>query len=272
VTIKAARKLMCVSALAGLMAGSFAFTAMGQDADAEKTYALLLQQIADVQASTDQKRLFLVQQEEQISSLKSQIASADDLKDSIRPMVVEKVAAIEKEMVKDVSFNYVERFSRLDRLKEDLDKPDAPIASVFRQLMNLYETEVIAGISVASYNGQNPVNPGTRLAACDADIKSTACDLPKAVKDAIGEDATKVENELLRESIYDGYYLHFGRLSLIYLQFDSSEAWKFDKEAGSNGDWVEMDRSDVLDARRAVRIARGESAPDVVLAPIEIGG
>lgn len=273
-TIKAARNFIRVSAIAGLMAGSFAMSASAQDSNNEETYARLLQQIADVQAATDQKRLFLVKQQEQIASLRQQIDSADELKDSIRPLVVEMTAEIEKEMVKDIPFNYVERFARLDKLKEDLDSPEAPISSIFRQSMNLFDTEVIAGASVVSYNGQNPKTPGTRLAACDADINSTACSLPKAVKEQLPKDATKIQNQLLRDSVYDGYYLHFGRMSLIYLQYDSSEAWKWDKDAGDNGkgDWVAMKRADVLDARRAVRIARGESAPDVVLAPVEVGG
>ncbi|RKQ70875.1 uncharacterized protein DUF3450 [Litorimonas taeanensis] len=268
-TIKATRKFMCVSALAAVMAGSFAFNAVSQESDLEATYASVLQQIADVQAATDQKRLYLKKQEEQIASLQSQIDSAGELKASIRPLVVEMTAEIEKEMIKDVPFQASERFARLDRLKEDLDKPDAPIASLFRQSMNIFDTEVVAGVSVASYNGNNPKNPGTRLAACDADITSTACDLPKSVKDALPVGATKIEGDYLRESVTDGYYLHFGRMSLIYLQFDSSEAWKWDQEAK---DWVEMSRSDVLDSRRAVRIARGESAPNVVLAPIRVGG
>ncbi len=267
--LKAARKLLIGSAITGVMVSSFAFSATAQDSDPADVYAKLLQQIADVQASTDQKRLYLQVQEQEIESLRSQIASTDELKASVKPLVVKMTADIEKEMNKDVPFNPEERFNRLDKLKEDLASPDAPIGSLFRQAMNIYDIEVVAGASIASYNGNHPKTPGLRLAACDADLEGTACDLPKEVREALPRGATKIEDENLRENINDGYYVHFGRMALIYLQYDSSEGWRWDRDSN---DWVELSTGDLLDARRAVRIARGESAPGVVLAPIRVAG
>jgi hypothetical protein len=271
VTIKAARKVLFAGAMTGLLVGAASFTAIAQDSNAEAVYANLLEQIANVQAATDQKRLYLQTQENQIASLQQQIASVDEVKASVRPLVTKMVAEMEKEIVSDIPFNTAERFARLDRLKEDLANANSPVPSLFRQSMNILDTEVVAGSSVVAYNGQHPKQDraGTRLAACDADITSLSCDLPKAVKEALPKDATKVEAPSLRENIYDGYYVHFGRMSMIYLQHDSSEGWRWDKDAN---DWVEMGAGDVLDARRAVRIARGESAPNVVLAPVKVDG
>ena len=129
--------------------------------------------------------------------------------------------------------------------------------------------EVIAGNTIAAYGGDHPTNPGMRLAACDEDLNSDACSLPDEIREELPQDATEIEREDLRNSINDGAYVHFGRLSLIYLQHDSSEAWRWDQPTEA---WVEMSGSDVLDARRAVRIARGESAPGVILSPIRING
>lgn len=268
-TIKAARKVLFAGAMTGLLVGAASFTAIAQDSNAEAVYAGLLEQIANVQASTDQKRLYVQTQENQIASLQEQLASVDEVKASVRPLVTKMVAEMEKEIVSDIPFNAAERFARLDRLKEDLADENSSVPSLFRQSMNILDTEVVAGSSVVAYNGNNPKAPGTRLAACDADLTSARCDLPKAVKEAMPRNASKIEAPSLRESIYDGYYVHFGRMSMIYLQHDSSEGWRWDKDAN---DWVEMGGSDVLDARRAVRIARGESAPNVVLAPVKIDG
>jgi len=269
VTIKAARKVLFAGAMTGLLVGAASFTATAQDSNAEAVYASLLEQIANVQAATDQKRLYLKTQENQIASLQEQIASVDEVKASVRPLVTKMAAEMEKEIVSDIPFNAAERFARLDRLKEDLANENSSVPSLFRQSMNILDTEVVAGSSVVSYTGNNPKEPGTRLAACDADITSTQCDLPKAISEALPLGATKIESQDLRESVYDGHYVHFGRMSMIYLQHDSSEGWRWDKESK---DWVEMGGSDVLDARRAVRIARGESAPNVVLAPVNVGG
>ena len=71
----------------------------------------------------------------------------------------------------------------------------------------------------------------------------------------------------LKSELMDGAYLHYGRLSFVYLEFDSSEAWRYDLD-GKN--WVELSGSDVLDVRRAVRIARGQSAPGVLSAPVHL--
>lgn len=269
VTIKAARKVLLASAMTSILVGAASITAFAQDSDVETTYANLLEQIANVQSSTDQKRMFLQTQENQIASLREQIATVGEVKESVRPLVTKMAAEMEKEIVSDIPFNIAERYARLDRLKEDLANADSSIPSLFRQSMNILDTEVVAGSSIASYNGGHPKTPGLRLAACDEDITSLRCDLPKAIKDALPKDATKIEAETLRENVYDGYYVHFGRMSMIYLQHDSSEGWRWDRDAN---DWVEMGGSDVLDARRAVRIARGESAPNVVLAPVRVSG
>lgn len=281
---KAARKMLFASAALGLMTGGYALSATAQDTSEDTTetalpaapavdpadaYSRVLQQIADTQASTDQRRLYLQKQQEQIASLRAQLASMDDTKAAIRPLVVEMAASVEKEMIQDVPFKIVERFARLDRLKEDLSDEAAPISSLFRQAINLYDIEVLSGNSIEAYSGDHPTEPGTRLAACDEDLNSSECDLPDEIRDELPEGATQVEREDLRDNLKDGAYVHFGRLSLIYLQHDSSEAWRWDKPTEA---WVQMSGSDVLDARRAVRIARGESAPGVILSPIRVDG
>lgn len=267
VTFKAARKIVTVSLALSLLTASSTLTASAQDSDPAETYAKLLQQIADVKLATAQKELHLAKQEEQIVSLRTQIDTADELKASVKPLVVQMVAGAEKEMNKDVPFNIVERFARLDKLKEDLASPTASISSLFRQAMNIYDTEVVAGSAVASYNGNHPTTPGLRLAACDESLESAKCDLTDDFRGKLPREATRIEAQSLRDSLYDGYYVHFGRMALIYLQFDSSEGWRWDTQSS---EWVEMSGGDVLDARRAVRIARGESAPGVVLAPIRV--
>ena len=48
---------------------------------------------------------------------------------------------------------------------------------------------------------------------------------------------------------------------------DSREGFRWSKEA--NG-WEPLSSGDILNARKSVRIARGESAPGVVTAPIKV--
>jgi len=149
-------------------------------------------------------------------------------------------AAIESEIYSDYPFKIEERLIRLDKFRETIADPEATPGQKMRQALNIYDIEVSYGNSVASYAGNNPVKPGVRYAACQEDQESRGCGLT---------------------------YLHYGRLSFVYLEFDSSEAWRYDLD-GKN--WVELSGSDVLDVRRAVRIARGQSAPGVLSAPVHL--
>jgi len=142
-----------------------------------------------------------------------------------------------------------------------------------RKALNIYGIEVGYGNSVSAYVGNNPKTPGTRFAACEADESSKACGLTTDHKKKMGYDAegnptgNGATVSDLKDELMDGAYLHYGRLALVYLEFDSSEAWRYDNEAK---DWVELSGGDVLEVRRAVRIARGQSAPGVVAAPVNL--
>ena len=128
----------------------------------------------------------------------------------------------------------------------------------------LYDVEANYGYTISAYTGDHPTAPGRRLAACKEDVESPVCNLSTDQKKKL-ESGLTVDD--ISDSIKDGNYVHFGRLSFIYLDLDSREGFRWSKDTKG---WEPLSSSDILNARKSVRIARGESAPGVVTAPIKV--
>lgn len=270
---KPARIALCFGLLAAAPVG-VSTAAYAQDADpAVAEYAGVLDQIQNVKVATKQRELMTARQASQIANLKSQIKTVPATKGAVRGVVTKMVAEIEKVIESDLPFRKEERFARLDRLRSLLAAEDTLDADLFRRAMTLYDIEANYGYTISAYTGDNPMKapnePGRRLAACRADLLSPVCNLPKDTMDRL-ENGANIDGrpgDLLdiSDEIKDGNYVHFGRLSYIYLDLDSREGFRWSKDA--NG-WEKLSSGDILNARRSVRIARGESAPGVVTAPI----
>jgi len=63
-------------------------------------------------------------------------------------------------------------------------------------------------------------------------------------------------------------FLRFGRVSLVYMTKDESEVGRYNLDTKS---WDILSGADALALRKAIRISRGEAAPDVVFAPVSVG-
>ncbi|GHA93338.1 DUF3450 domain-containing protein [Algimonas arctica] len=232
-------------------------------------YKLVLQEISDRRTNLAQRQFYIQQQNEEIASLSTRIAgnSASSASDELLPLVREMVAEIEKVMVSDLPFRIERRFALLDDLRADLQAEEVSVFDVYRRAMQLYSQEVGYGLQVSSYQGLNPIadRQGQRYKACLAEAKSPACDLSKEQKIAL-ENGAEIED--LEEQLYDGNYIHFGRLALLYLERDSSEGYRYNQ---TTSQWDELSNSELLGLRQNVRIARGESAIGTMTAPIRIG-
>lgn len=254
-----------------LCAGLNVYSAQAQDAtvSASDQYSAILQEIADRRTTLAQREFYVQQQEAEIASLTSRIESASeaDASEELLPIVREMVAEIEKVMVADLPFRVERRFALLDDLRADLQSDDVLVSDAYRRAMDLYGQEVNYGLQVGSYTGQNPKpeRQGQRYRACLEDIKSAVCDLNKEQNEALKNGA---EIEDLEAQLYDGNYIHFGRLALLYLERDSSEGYRYNQ---ASGEWDQLSNSELLSLRQNVRIARGESAIATMTTPIEIG-
>lgn len=258
---KTARKVFCLALLTTACAG----VAQAQSADAAvDEYVAVLNQIENVKLSTAQREIMAAEQEATMDRLRAQIEVVPETKTAVRGIVTEMVAEIEKVIVSDLPFKKEERFARLDRLRELLGKSDTLDSDLFRRAMTLYDIEANYGYTISAYTGDHPTSPGRRLAACRESLESAVCNLST---DQMKKLEAGASLDSISDTIKDGNYVHFGRLSFIYLDLDSREGFRWSKDSSG---WEPLSASDILNARKSVRIARGESAPGVVTAPIKV--
>lgn len=273
------RKLFLMTAAIVVSTSGYASIASAQSSDAKvEQYVSVLNRIADQKLAIAQKEAYIANQKNQIESLRAQIKNVGATKKTVAPMLSKMLAAIDAEMNSDLPFKEAERFNRLADVQDTVGDATTSVGEKMRKVLNLYDAELGYGNSVSAYAGDNPKNPGTRLAACLENELSSDCGLSNDVLKQMGyKDGVKISDgpsvdELSKSFEYegafkDGSYLHYGRLAFIYVQHDSSEAWRYDKDSK---EWVQLSGADVLNARRSVRIAKGESAPGVITAPIAL--
>ena len=231
---------------------------------AEENYASLLQQIENKRLTITQREAYIATQEAEMESLKQQIKDSKGTIATIEPMFQKMVAAIDGEINKDIPFLKGVRFQRLDKLKADINDPTRRPGEKMRSALMIYDIEVEYGKTLEAYGGNHPVTPGTRQAACEADLASAGCALDEALADKVEAGATYRD---IRNEIFDGEYLRYGRLALAYQHYDGSVTMRYDP---ATSEWVELSSAQALEVERGLRTARGEAAPSVVNVPVII--
>ena len=141
--------------------------------------------------------------------------------------------------------------ARLNKLKALVGNDKASVVEKYRNALNIYKIEVNYGQSLEAYKGNHPVTPTTRLGD------------DRYLKDENGDFAIN-EKTNQRIELFDGDYLRYGRTALVYLNVDGTDPHRYDLE---NGEWVLLSGA-ATSVRRAIRIAYGEVAPGVVMAPV----
>ncbi len=63
-------------------------------------------------------------------------------------------------------------------------------------------------------------------------------------------------------------YVRFGRVALVYMTKDEKEIARYNMATKA---WEPLSTGEALELRQAIRIAKGESAPSMVMAPVYVG-
>lgn len=249
VIISAKVKALAATALATVI---LVPTAVAQSSGNEAAYSDLLQAIAAQKITLAHQQLYVTQQGVEISSLNAQIDGLDDWKADITPMLGKMTTGIAGLINSDYPFEMDRRGPRLQSLEGTINDSAVSVGDKYRKALNVYKLEVNYGQSMEAKKGNHPMNPTIRVGD------------DRWVKDENGE--IKISKKTgLREAIFDGSYLRYGRLAYVYLQADSSQALRYDLDAK---EWVDLPKNSIADIRRAVKIASGEAAPNVVKVPL----
>lgn len=256
-------KRLTLTACVGALCATPAF-AQSEEANVQ-TYEALLQKMADLQLTIDRQSVYVATQESKINGLQAQVAQVAQTKTAILPMLDKMTVAIEEQIKTDVPFKLGERYARLEALKEIVADPAALPVEKMRKALSIYEIEVNYGQSLEAYDADAPANPGLRREACAENLASANCALSESMAKRVNEEGATYAT--LKSEIFDGTYLRYGRMSLAYVSADGAQALRYNNDTS---EWDALPGSRALEVRRGIRIARGESAPGVVSAPVVV--
>ena len=229
-----------------------------QDAKAEQ-YATLLSQIADKKVALMQQELFAANQKKEIEFLRAQIAGVGEVTGDVDGIIEKMVGQMERAVTADLPFQREERLNRIAKLRNDLDDDTLKVGDKYRLALAALKTEVNYGMSVEDYDGERPLNDG-----------ETVGELRYALAH-MEDDGTIKENPLTmkpyEKTREQGTFLRYGRVALVYMDDRMVSARRWDQPSAK---WVDVSGAELLDIRKAIRVARGEVAPAVVMAPTHV--
>ena len=263
-----ARQSFCRLFVGFSMAAAIVGGASAQAAgDSEVRYSALLKEIENVKLSIAHTQSQIATQEATIESLAAQIKSVPAVKDAVPKILKQMSSEMRKQISSDVPFKLEERNDRMGAFEDSLaEDSEATVGEQMRRALSIYAIEAGYGANVEAYAGDNPIenNQGARYRACQEDISASACGLNEDQVEAIEADTPLSD---LAGELRDGDYLRYGRLALVYMQHDGSEAYRYDVNSKN---WESLEGVQVLEVRRAVRMAKGESSPGVITAPLYV--
>ncbi len=267
--------------------------------DAVANYAKLLEKRHALTVQVKKLELDVQTQEAKIAALREEIKAIPGVKNSVPDLVQQMVASYAAEYKIDPPFNAAERNDRLVKLQDQLKDGSSTPASMLRRALGMYEAEVNYGMTVEQYPGNHPLEAraGWRLTACQESLLNEACnvtsDMKEKIRDKTGKDFDALDPFNERDAadmkamvkqfdeerkLFDGNYLRVGRLALIYADVDGAEVLQFDvkgkQEAIAAGEsdpqenWITVEGADQISLFRAVKMAKGEAAVDVMKVPV----
>lgn len=166
-------------------------------------------------------------QDEQVRSLRRQLAGLDDTRERLGPLLARMQATFGKLVAADLPFALDERRARDQRMAALVDDLGSDNAEKLRRLLEAYQVEIDYGYRLEVETG--PLPGSANGAAREVDL------------------------------------VRLGRVALYYLSLDRREAG-----AWSRGEqrWQVLPNSAIPPLERAVRIARKQQAPALLVLPL----
>jgi hypothetical protein len=167
----------------------------------------------------------------ELNQLAKSMEEVSIIERQISPLMARMITTLEVFVKLDVPFLPAERVKRVEGLKEMMNRADITVSEKFRRVLEAYQIEVDYGRTIEAYSGVLPI------------------------------DGKKMDVDFLR----------IGRVSLVYQTRDGSRLGEWQKLSGKNGEtgqWKALSQDYRLGINKALRIARKQLAPDLILVPI----
>lgn len=187
--------------------------------DLLEDYKAVNKQIEGLKVYNDRLRRQITNQEKRISDIEASIDEVQITQRQMPGLVIRMIDGLEQFVEMDVPFNIDERRSRVEFLRENVDRSDLTVAEKFRQVLEAYNIELQYGRGFETYSDTIELDGVTR----DVD------------------------------------FLRIGRIALVYQTTDGSEAGVWNNEARaweplSAGDYANAIRKGVRIAKKQAAI------------------
>jgi len=158
-----------------------------------ETYRGVIAEHDTLKAYNDQVATMIHSQEEEMHSLKEQIAEIENTHRKVLPLIRKMTGNLERFIGLDVPFLPKERRARVEKLKEELDRADITVSEKYRLVLEAYQIENDYGRTIEAYRSDLKGNGGVRVVD----------------------------------------FLRLGRTALYYQTLDGSESGVWDKKTGA---------------------------------------
>lgn len=194
-----------------------------------------LQQFHVVTKEVDGLSVYNQQMQAQLDSQMTELAQlaksmeeVSVIERQISPLMARMISTLDTFVTLDVPFLPSERTKRVEDLKTMMNRADIAVSEKFRRVLEAYQIEVDYGRTIEAYSGILPI------------------------------DGKKMDVDFLR----------IGRVSLVYQTRDGSRLGEWKQSSGGRGQWQSLSQDYRLGINKALRIARKQLAPDLILVPI----
>ena len=116
-------------------------------------YEVTLRQIESVRSYNKQLKKLIEDQNNEMSSIRTQIVEVKKTGKDIIPLMLEMTNNLEQFINLDVPFLMKERKKRLEEIKKIMDRADVSVSEKYRRLMEAYQVENEYGKTLESYQG-----------------------------------------------------------------------------------------------------------------------
>ncbi len=163
-----------------------------QAVDLNAEYKSTLQLIDSLRIYNNQLELLIKSQEEEMASIKREMATIDATERGAIPLMNEMIASIDNFVQIDIPFKKEKRMERINKLKNYMIRADIPNSEKYRKILEAYQAEIGYGESISAY------------------------------QDTIMDGSEEVQVE----------FLQVGRVALVYLTLDGKSAgfWNIEKK------------------------------------------
>ncbi len=188
-------------------------------------YRAVQEQIESAKAYNAQVQKLLDSQQGELDQLRKQIDDATSIGREITPLMLRMIDSLDAFIKLDVPFLMDERTKRVATLRQMMNRADVADSEKFRRILEAYQIETEFGRTIEAYEAELDLDGKKRMVN----------------------------------------FLRFGRIALMYLTLDETEAGVWNQESRK---WDVLPSEYRSSIKKGLRIAKKQTAPDLIRIPV----